>query len=370
MYGFRKFYTGAFCVVRKHCFALVLAILACFIWQSCSKDFSNPSNNNPPLQVNHAQVFPSSSTPKVLLVHSYHMEYEWVAGISRGVKRALQLSDVELELFHMDTKRKTDESWKIESGEIAKKTVADWQPDVVIAVDDNAQKYFASSYLGKTKPKIVFCGVNAELEKYGYPADNITGMLERPHMVSSLQLLKSIVPEAHRIAVITDNSLTSEGTLNYLKSLQTGFEMVSWETPSTFDSWRAAVLRAQDTADAIVIYTYHTVKQEGSAESLSPKVVMDWSVANSKIPLVALLSFGIEDGLLCGVVESAMEHGYEAGKIALSLLNGECAGNIPVKTAEKGQAMLNLNTARRLGLDVPSSVIESADIIIGALDDE
>jgi len=370
MDGFRQCNRSGLVAGLILCFDLMLIVIAGFIMEGCYRDTPDLDNRSPSSQVSRAEISPGSPIRRVLLVHSYHREYEWVAGISRGVKRALQRSDVELEFFYMDTKRTTDEAWKVDSGEAAKKTVADWRPDVVIAVDDNAQKYFAASFIGKGTPKVVFCGVNAEPGKYGYPAKNVTGMLERPHLESSLLLAKKIVPKIHRIAVLSDNSLTSEGAIEYMRSLQTGFEMVSWETPSTFESWKAAVLRAQASADAIVIYTYHTVKPDNSSESLNPKIVMEWTVANSKIPLIGLFTFGIDDGMLCGVVESAVEHGFEAGEIALSLLSGMCAGNIPVKTAEKGQIMLNLNTARRLGLEVSKSLIEEADIVIGGLNDD
>jgi len=339
----------------------------------CSRDPSNPGDRNPAGKVGRDRApcgESRKSSGKVLLVHSYHMEYEWVAGITRGVSRALERSDVELEVFYMDTKRRTEHAWKVESGVLAKKTVADWQPDVVVAVDENAQKYVASSFAGNVRPQVVFCGVNGEPEDYGYPAKNVTGVLERPYLESSLELLKKIVPGVHRIAVITDNSPTSEGALKYMKTVKTGFEMVSWETPTIFASWKKAVLRAQETADAIVVYMYHTVKQEGRPNSLPPNAVMAWTVSHSKIPLVGLFSFSVDDGMLCGIVESAVEHGFEAGQIAGSILNGERAGSIPMRTAKKGQTMLNLDTARRLGIEVPGSVIKAADIVIGDLNGE
>ncbi len=73
---------------------------------------------------------------KVLLVHSYHREYEWVAGISRGVKRSMETADAEVEPYYMDTKRRTEANWKYESGQSALATEDAWQPDVVIAVDE------------------------------------------------------------------------------------------------------------------------------------------------------------------------------------------------------------------------------------------
>ena len=302
---------------------------------------------------------------KVLLVHSYHKEYEWVAQITRGVKRSFEKSDVELEVFYMDTKRRSDEAWKQKQGQAADDVVEAWKPDVVIAVDDNAQQYFARYFVGKDHPQIVFCGVNAEPAAYGYPAVNATGILERPYYAATLAMLKEILPESRRIAVITDNSPTSAGAVQYMKKTKTAMEVVCWETPDTFEEWKECVLGIQDSADAVVTYMYHTVGQADSSNNMAPLDVMRWTVEHSRIPLLGFFVFTVDDGGLCGMVESGIEHGREAGQIALGLLDGKKASDFPVTTARHGQSMLNLDTAKRLGIQVPEHVIEKIDIVLG-----
>ncbi|MBW1800127.1 MAG: hypothetical protein JRJ85_05290, partial [Deltaproteobacteria bacterium] len=48
------------------------------------------------------------------------------------------------------------------------------------------------------------------------------------------------------------------------------------------------------------------------------------------------LDFAIENGALCGVVESGEEHGFEAARISRQILAGKKAGDFPIKTAQKG----------------------------------
>ncbi len=312
------------------------------------------------------QCSPTREEPgKILVVHSYHREYEWVAGISRGVKRAMETADVEIETYYMDTKRRTETDWKRESGQSVLRTVETWQPDIVIAVDDNSQQYFARHLIGRSKPQVIFCGVNADPVDYGYPAVNVTGILERPHYRETLDLLRRIKPDVRRIAVITDNSPTSLGALKYMRSQRVAIDVVAWETPGTFEEWQQRILAAQDEADAIVTYMYHTVAQEGTGQSMVPREVISWSVANSRIPLVGFFSFAIDDGMLCGVVESAVEHGVEAGRMAQEVLDGAPVIEIPVVTASHGHTMMNLETSRKLGIEVPSELIDSMDIVIG-----
>jgi ABC-type uncharacterized transport system substrate-binding protein len=268
----------------------------------------------------------------------------------------------------MDTKRRTDTAWKQQSGQAALDLVQSWQPDVVIAVDDNAQQYFARYLAGKPAPQVVFCGVNNEAEDYGYPASNVTGILERQHFIESLALLVRIKPDVRRIAVMTDDSPTGAGAMKFMHTKQTPLEVVAWETPKTFTQWQQKILDLQDKADAIVIHMYHTVKMEGSDQSMVPNDVMAWTLANSRIPLVGLLSFSIDDGMLCGVVESAVEQGLEAGQMAKKILAGTPPSTIPIITAIDGQSMLNLDTARKLGIEVAPDIIKSVDIVIGETD--
>ncbi len=310
---------------------------------------------------------PVMAQGKVLLVHSYHSGYPWVDSISEGVKQGFEGSDVNLEIFYMDTKRKTSEKWKADAGELAKQKVAEFKPEVIITTDDNAQTYFAKDYAGKSKPSVVFCGVNAEPAKYGYPADNVTGILERPHYVRTLKMLLSIMGDIKTVAVLSDDGPTSTAMFDYMKKqkLPEGLKVVSYDQPSTFAKWKKIVKKYQETVDAIGINMYHTVKRKANdEESIDFKEVIEWTVANNKKPTFGFFPFCIEDGCLCGIVESGEEHGFEAAQMALAILKGKKAGDIPIKLAKKGTVMLNVKTADALGVGIPDEIVKTTDKII------
>jgi ABC-type uncharacterized transport system substrate-binding protein len=71
--------------------------------------------------------------------------------------------------------------------------------------------------------------------------------------------------------------------------------------------------------------------------------------------------------MLCGVVESAVEHGQLAGRLARRILEGTPAGELPVKTAVLGRSMVNLTTARQLGIQVGRDLIEATDVVVGEM---
>ena len=227
---------------------------------------------------------------KVLLVHSYHEGYSWVDEITASVQEELEGSVDELEVFYMDTKRKPSEEWKVKSGQMAKEKMADFKPDVVITSDDNAQEYFARDYAGKDSPQFVFCGVNAEASKYGFPASNVTGLLERPHFIESLNLLTALDANINTIAVIGDDSPTANAMYDYMRTLedQSPVKIVSFDQPSTFAQWQALIRQYQDSVDAIAIVIYHTVKETIGGDSMDPQEVISWTLTNNKKPTVGI----------------------------------------------------------------------------------
>ncbi|MFC1904908.1 ABC transporter substrate-binding protein, partial [Chloroflexota bacterium] len=152
----------------------------------------------------------------MLLVFSYHPEYSWVAEETRGVDDILKDRGVETEIFYMDTKGNTSTEWKEKVAEEAVKKIGESKPDLVIAFDDNACELVAKKYIGKSLP-FVFCGMNGEPEDYGFPAQNITGVIERPQVEATVNLLKQLVPDVEKLAIITDDSPTSQAFIASMK---------------------------------------------------------------------------------------------------------------------------------------------------------
>ena len=300
---------------------------------------------------------------KVLLVHSYHAEYPWVATISEGVGSIFSGTGVELETFYMDTKRRTDEAWKVRAGEQARQKVEDWRPDVVIAVDDNAQQYFAMHYVGKAVP-FVFCGVDADPAKYGYPASNITGIIERPHFRETLRLAGTLRP-IRRIAVLSNNDETSVAAFGFMKEDRLDVEVVEWNLVNDFEEWKQAVTRYNGTVDAIVCRSYQNVKDRATGKRVEPAEVGRWTAENATVPTMAFHDFEIEDGLLVGVVKSGVEYGQKAAGYALAILQGTPVENLPITRAATGSKMINGVTARRLGISFEDDRAEGVRLVGG-----
>ena len=284
----------------------------------------------------------------MLLVHSYHQGYRWVDTITEGVRSAIQGSDLALDIFYMDTKRHTDEAWKIDAGRRARQKVNQYHPDIILAADDDAQEYFAMFYLNTALP-VVFTGVDADPSKYGYPAANVTGVIERPHFQESLAFAQQLCP-IKRIAVLSCHDSTSTLALGFMKQEQLDVEVAEWLMVDNFDAWKKAIERFNRSVDAIVIRSYQTVKKPGSLENVPARDVAAWTCQHATVPTIAFHDFEIEEGLLVGVVKSGQEYGRLPAEYALRILAGTPPITLPIVKPQQGIRMINCGTAQRLGI--------------------
>ena len=138
----------------------------------------------------------------------------------------------------------------------------------------------------------------------------------------------------------------------------------------TFKEWKALVKDYGESADALLVAIYETVKKAPAEEGgtpvrVEPKEVAAWTVANFKKPTASVFEFGVADGFLCGVVEDGVAHGRDAAAMALAILNGKKAKDIPIATLRQGRRELNLGTAQAIGLEVPAEMVEKADKVFG-----
>src|SRR4030043_1361314 len=153
---------------------------------------------------------------KVLLIFSYHPEYAWVRDETRGVNEVFKDAGVETESFYLDTKTNTSAAWMEKVAGEAVKKIEEYKPDLVIVFDDNACELVAKKYIGEDLP-FVFCGMNGEPEDYGFPAKNITGVIERHHLEATIALLKQLKPGVATVAIMSDDSSTSKGFIAGIK---------------------------------------------------------------------------------------------------------------------------------------------------------
>lgn len=308
----------------------------------------------------------SAEQKKMFYVNSYHKGYQWSDDIQKGLLKALDIrekpdgtydtsgSDIELKVFRMDTKLNKSEAFKKQAALSAKAIIDEWKPDIVVASDDNASKYLIAPYYKKSAIPFVFCGLNWDASVYGFPAPNITGMVEVEPALETIEILKEYA-NGDRIGFIGVESITGQKSVdNYVSRL--GINFSDGKLVSDFSEWKEEYLRLQDSVDMIL--WFNPIGITGWDSEPAEKFILE----NTKIPTGATADNNKRFALL-GIVKIAEEQGWWAGKTALQILGGKSPADIPVVTNKGSRVYLNMPLAKRLGIKFPMELIEKATLL-------
>src|SRR5439155_13421695 len=86
--------------------------------------------------------------------------------------------------------------------------------------------------------------------------------------------------------------------------------------------------------------------------------------AHQRLPAIYAFRENVEIGGLLSYGSSASDRDRLVGLYAGRIIKGEAPANLPVMRAAKFELVLNLQTARALGLDVPATLLAQADEVI------
>jgi ABC-type uncharacterized transport system substrate-binding protein len=302
---------------------------------------------------------------KVLHIMSFHSPWEWTDEQFRGFKDALTGVEIEYKVFQMDTKRNRSPEWKEKVARGATHLIKAWKPDLVYTNDDLAQELVVKNYVNSEIP-FVFSGVNADPKIDGFVGSkNITGVLEQEHFIQSVQLLREIVPHISKVAVVLDKDLTWDGVVKRMQDQAKqlpGIEFVSWDVISTFDEYKQKVMGYQGKVDAIASLCIFTFK-DANGKNVPYQTVLKWTAQNSAIPDFSFWESRIGPGTLCVVTVSGYEQGLAAGKIARGILvEARSPASFAMEPVVKGEPMISLARARRLGIPVKTSILLTARV--------
>jgi ABC-type uncharacterized transport system substrate-binding protein len=326
---------------------------------------------------------PAAAPPtRVLVIHSYHEGWGWnqdiQGGIVEGLRRQgyIQAQDYQFQAFFMDTKVTYTTAEQIaERAELALGLIAELDPDIVFVNDDNALKYVAVEYINRypqdTLP-FVFCGINVDptiykpIESLERPGGTITGALERFPYYEAFSLARDISPNARTIVLLADSSPSSSFVVDAFHERYTAvvtdspLEVMGPIQLETFAQWQDTVEGYQAEADYIGILTYHQLRGDGGSVVPAAQVV-DWTVHNSDLPEMGVITFHAEDGYMAACGVSGYRTGIYTGAIGGQILGGTLAGDIPIADPGVTETAFNLGRAGMLDITIPAAALASAD---------
>ncbi len=235
--------------------------------------------------------------------------------------------------------------------------------DVIVTVGQPATQ--AAQKVTRTVPIVmtgvvdpVGAGIVASLAR---PSGNTTGLslLSTELVTKRLELLKAIGPEVFSVAVLRNpgnksNELQFESIKTTAEALKVRLQPISVRGPNDVEIAFQAATREQAGAlmvlDDPVIYD-----QRAQIAALAVK---------NRLPSVGGLTGFAEAGGLMSYGTNVPEHFRQAAAYVDRILKGANPAELPIEQPAKFELVINLNTAKTLGLTIPAALLLRADRVI------
>ncbi|GBC63340.1 hypothetical protein DENIS_4334 [Desulfonema ishimotonii] len=299
---------------------------------------------------------------KVLVVFSYEADYLWDIELKDGIDGVLSDS-CEIRYFYMNTKKHLEESKQ--RGEEAYALWQEYQPDGVIAMDDNAQQDFVIPFLrDKVRTPVIFGGVNEEPETYGYPASNVSGILDRFHIGESIAMAQQLVPEIETVGFVMKESPTAR----YLKiqidreSSDYPAKVVAVKMPKTKKEALEMTGTLKGQCDLLYVAVMTGLKDENGNPMSEREAVRMVADAFGKATITNLEG-NVKNGTLCAVVKTGQEQGSVAAEMLLKAMNGTPFSELPIVRNRHGKRVLNATVMKKLGIRPDPMVLRGAKLV-------
>lgn len=299
---------------------------------------------------------------KVMIVMSYAETYPWVQEMKEGIESVLA-NTAELTYFFLDTQHHPEQGE--EKAKDAFALYQQLQPDGVIAADDAAQFLFVIPYLkDQVQTPIMFCGVNAEPEQYGYPAANVSGILERLHTRESIILAKQLVPSIETFGYLLRESSSSGLVQLQLQQEAESYlaQFVAFKTPTTLKEMLADLEELRQHCDLLFVETLLGLPDD-QGNSLTDEELIPMILKIFDKPTAGNTVYHVKNGLLCAVIRMGQEQGETAANMLLQAMQGTPVSELSITQNTKGKRLLNVNTMKSLGIKPKPHVLQGIELI-------
>ena len=232
-------------------------------------------------------------------------------------------------------------------------------PDVILAY--TSPIVAALQQATRTVP-IVFAGVvdpvgAGFVESMARPGGNTTGFISFEYAIGAkwLELLKEIAPNVTRAAVLRDPTISSGigqfAAIQAVGPIGVELSVIGLNDASTIEHAVAAFARGSNGGLVVTAAPFPTNHPD----------VIPALAARHKLP--AVYPFRYYGGLISYGPDTVSQFGPAASYVD-RILKGEKPGDLPVQAPIKYELVINLKSAKGLGLQIPDSLLARADEVI------
>ena len=236
-------------------------------------------------------------------------------------------------------------------------------PDVILAAGNSTMP----PLLEATRAVPIVFPVSTDPVGAGYvdslarPGGNATGFMvfEFGMVGKFLELLKEIAPGVTRVAVLRDTTIPSEPPSSVsiqAAALSLRMEVIPVNMPSTGEIEQSVETFARSPNGGLIV--------TASAATLRYRDLIISLSARHKLPAVYWERFFVAAGGLISFGPDLIDNYRHAAGYVDRILKGAKPADLPVQAPTKYETVINLKTAKSLGLNVPQTLLATADEVI------
>ena len=199
------------------------------------------------------------------------------------------------------------------------------------------------------------------VESLARPGGNVTGFMQFEYTLSGkwLELLKEFAPRLTRAAVLRDPTLTSSTA--QFAAIQAvapslGVEVSPINVRSAGDMERGVAAVARSANGGLIV--------SATGWSVRHRDLIITRAGQHKLPTVYYDRYFVAAGGLISYGPDTIEQYRQAAGYVDRILKGEKPADLPVQAPTKYELVINLKTAKALGLEVPPTLLARADEVI------
>jgi ABC-type uncharacterized transport system substrate-binding protein len=199
------------------------------------------------------------------------------------------------------------------------------------------------------------------VESLARPGGNATGFTLFEYGMSAkwLELIKQIAPRMTRTAVLRDPTLIP--SISQLAAIQSvapslGVELIPIDTRNAVEIERAVAAFAREPNGGLIVVT-------GTSAIMHRKLIITLA-ARHRLPAVYPYRYYVTGGGLMSYGPDTIDPLRRAAGYVDRILRGEKPADLPVQAPTRYETVINLTTAKALGLDLPPTVLARANEVI------
>ncbi|HEX7216632.1 MAG TPA: ABC transporter substrate-binding protein [Methylomirabilota bacterium] len=238
-----------------------------------------------------------------------------------------------------------------------------WKPDVIV-VPSNLNA-LAARQVTRTIPIVAanLAEGSGAIASLARPGGNVTGItLFAPEIAGKqLELLKEIAPHLSRVAILWNPDTSSQSGQLYLDQAQSAAQKLGIQL---------RVVEARQPKDIESVFTAMRRERAGGllvgadAMFILQRTQIADRAAKAHLPAIYTLREQMGAGGLAFYGSSMADNFRRAASYVDRILKGASPADLPVERPTKFELIINLKTAKALGLTIPPSLLQRADQVI------